>query len=244
LIENGVNPSQILILTFTRKASSEIVERVYSEIPSEEKIIGSTFHGWCNMILFKNSKYFNVRDYTVIDRDDQESIFKLIVAEIDEKFKELKLKVRKCVDIYSYGRNTKNNPIKPNNYCLAFFNFGHMISRYFLFSLIFFVACQQTPKPSQTAGHSCTPTQSRFNSPVSTTPQVSSEVNKEGMVLIPGGTFSMGGDDDQAWRDEYPKHEVVVDSFWMDVHEVTNAQFAAFVEVTGYVTTAEFEPQK
>lgn len=38
------------------------------------------------------------------------------------------------------------------------------------------------------------------------------------MVLIPGGTFSMGGDDNQAWRDEYPKHEVVIDSFWMDVH--------------------------
>ena len=49
----------------------------------------------------------------------------------------------------------------------------------------------------------------------------------------------MGGDDDQAWRDEYPKHEVVIDSFWMDVHEVTNAQFADFVEATGYVTTAE-----
>jgi formylglycine-generating enzyme required for sulfatase activity len=83
--------------------------------------------------------------------------------------------------------------------------------------LLFAVACQQSPKQPQTAGHSCTPTQSRFNSPVSTTPQGSSKVNKEGMVLIPGGTFSMGGDDDQAWRVEYPKHEVVVDSFWMDV---------------------------
>ena len=49
----------------------------------------------------------------------------------------------------------------------------------------------------------------------------------------------MGGDDNQAWRDEYPKHEVVVDSFWMDGHEVTNAQFAAFVEATDYITTAE-----
>ena len=113
-----------------------------------------------------------------------------------------------------------------------------MKSHYLL--IVFIVmGCQQTPKPPQTAGHSCTPTQSRFNSPVSTTPQVSSEVNKEGMVLIPGGAFSMGGDDDQASRDEYPKHEVVIDSFWMDIHEVTNAQFAAFVEATGYVTTAE-----
>ena len=47
----------------------------------------------------------------------------------------------------------------------------------------------------------------------------------------------MGGDDDQ--RRDSVKHEVVIDSFWMDVHEVTNAQFADFVETTGYVTTAE-----
>ena len=105
--------------------------------------------------------------------------------------------------------------------------------------LLFTVACHQTPKPPQTAGHSCTPTQSRFSSAVSTTTQESKEVSNEGMVLIPGGAFSMGGDDDQAWRDEYPKHEVVIDSFWMDVHEVTSAQFADFVEATGYVTTAE-----
>jgi len=109
------------------------------------------------------------------------------------------------------------------------------------FLLLFFIVmgCQQTPKQPQTAGHSCTPTQSRFSSELSITTQESTEANKEGVVLIPGGTFSMGGDDDQAWRDEYPKHEVVVDSFWMDAHEVTNTQFAAFVEATDYVTTAE-----
>ena len=105
--------------------------------------------------------------------------------------------------------------------------------------LTLMVACKEPNKQPQTAGHSCTPTQSRFSSAVSTTYQESKEVNKEGMVLIPGGTFSMGADDKQAQRDEYPKHEVVVDSFWMDVHEVTNAQFAAFVEATAYVTTAE-----
>ena len=105
--------------------------------------------------------------------------------------------------------------------------------------LIIAIGCQQTPKPTQTAGHSCTPTQSRFSSSVSTTSHEKLDVNLKEMVLIPGGRFSMGGDDDQAWRDEYPKHMVVVDSFWMDVHEVTNAQFSAFVEATGYLTTAE-----
>ena len=109
----------------------------------------------------------------------------------------------------------------------------------YIFILLIAIACQQTPKQPQNSGHICTPTQSRFNSPVTTTSQEKFAVNVEEMVLIPGGTFSMGGDDDQAWRDEYPKHEVVIDSFWMDVHEVTNSQFAAFVEATDYETTAE-----
>ena len=63
--------------------------------------------------------------------------------------------------------------------------------------------------------------------------------NPEGMVWIPGGTFSMGGDNDQARQDEFPKHEVKLNGFFMDVTEVTNAQFAKFVAATEYVTTAE-----
>ena len=68
------------------------------------------------------------------------------------------------------------------------------------------------------------------------------EGSTEGMVLIPGGTFRMGADNEQARPDEYPKHIVTVDSFWMDATEVTNAQFRAFVEATGYVTIAEQKP--
>lgn len=63
-----------------------------------------------------------------------------------------------------------------------------------------------------------------------------------GMVRIPAGTFLMGADDAQGDADELPKHAVSVDAFWMDVHEVTNAQFAAFVEATSYLTTAEQKP--
>ena len=68
------------------------------------------------------------------------------------------------------------------------------------------------------------------------------DTSSKGMVYIPGGDFMMGGDNDQASEDEFPKHAVSVDPFWMDEHEVTNAQFAAFVEATGYVTTAEQKP--
>ena len=61
----------------------------------------------------------------------------------------------------------------------------------------------------------------------------------KGMVFIAGGNFMMGADNKQASQDEYPKHKVTVSGFWMDETEVTNAQFAAFVKATGYVTTAE-----
>ncbi len=63
-----------------------------------------------------------------------------------------------------------------------------------------------------------------------------------GMVKIPGGTFMMGANNNQASPDEYPRHKVTVNGFWMDETEVTNRQFAEFVEATGYITTAEQKP--
>lgn len=60
-----------------------------------------------------------------------------------------------------------------------------------------------------------------------------------GMVYIPSGVLSMGGDNAQASPDEFPKHDVKIEAFYMDSTEVTNEQFAAFVEATGYVTVAE-----
>jgi sulfatase modifying factor 1 len=75
----------------------------------------------------------------------------------------------------------------------------------------------------------------------------------EGMVWIPGGEFSMGAAEPQgidansvgmrATNDSRPIHRVYVDGFWMDATEVTNAQFAAFVKATGYVTVAERTPR-
>ena len=80
-------------------------------------------------------------------------------------------------------------------------------------------------------------TSSKFN--VVKDGKMPSAKNPEGMVWIPGGTFSMGGDNNQARQDEFPKHTVKLDGFFMDVTEVTNAQFAKFVAATGYITTAE-----
>jgi formylglycine-generating enzyme required for sulfatase activity len=60
------------------------------------------------------------------------------------------------------------------------------------------------------------------------------------MVRVPGGSFRMGS---TGWYpEEAPIHSVVVDAFWMDEHPVTNAEFGAFVDATGYVTFAELAP--
>lgn len=56
-------------------------------------------------------------------------------------------------------------------------------------------------------------------------------------VSIPGGTFSMG--EDKVYAEEGPARETTVDGFWIDPHEVTNRQFAAFVKATGHVTIAQ-----
>lgn len=63
--------------------------------------------------------------------------------------------------------------------------------------------------------------------------------SRDKMVLIAGGILDMGGDNKQASPNEYPKHKVSVDSFWMDETEVTNAQFEQFVTATEYITVAE-----
>jgi formylglycine-generating enzyme required for sulfatase activity len=60
------------------------------------------------------------------------------------------------------------------------------------------------------------------------------------MARVPGGAFTMGANDGAA--DEQPLHDVRVTEFWMNRTEVTNAEFARFVNATGYVTTAELPP--
>ncbi len=69
-----------------------------------------------------------------------------------------------------------------------------------------------------------------------------------GMLWIPGGEFSMGvkplaGHGRMTpTTDATPIHRVYIDGFFMDATCVTNAEFAAFVAATGYITTAERPP--
>ena len=57
------------------------------------------------------------------------------------------------------------------------------------------------------------------------------------MIFIPGGSFTMGSNRERP--EERFTHIVQVDGFWIDQHEVTNAEFDKFVKATGYITLAE-----
>lgn len=112
--------------------------------------------------------------------------------------------------------------------------------------LVILIACNTNEGPKQTdskdTAHSCMNVPSRFGIDTAQNISQSQDTSTAGMKLIPGGSFMMGADNDQASADEYPKHPVQVKSFWMDETEVTNAQFQKFVEATGYITTAERKP--
>jgi len=86
----------------------------------------------------------------------------------------------------------------------------------------------------------------RFSTPIQQT-QLTAGLNSfattvkipNGMVLVKGGDFIMGSNTQNGHLDEYPRHQVRVNDFYMDLTEVTNEQFALFIKSTGYVTTAE-----
>src|SRR5438445_9837516 len=63
-----------------------------------------------------------------------------------------------------------------------------------------------------------------------------------GMRWILAGEFTMGTDDPNSMANERPAHRVRLDGFWLDEHDVTNAEFRRFVEAPSYVTTAERKP--
>src|SRR5262245_58428087 len=94
------------------------------------------------------------------------------------------------------------------------------------------------------------PTRSTFE-PTTINTAATPSVTPEGMVWIPGGEFSMGANDPpdmddvgmKATEDARPIHRVYVDGFFMDQTDVTNAQFAAFVKATNYITVAERTPR-
>ena len=104
LISNGTPATRIQIMAFTRRAASEIVERVKMHLGDAAKgLNASTFHAWCMHLMHRAPQTFGCKGYTVIDEDDQLQLFKRVrgaraLNELPDS--------RKIRDLYSLARNT------------------------------------------------------------------------------------------------------------------------------------------
>lgn len=105
LIDQGLPAQQIQILTFTRRAASEIVTRVEQHMGAQAKgLRASTFHTFCMYLLRRNPRAFGLTQFSIIDRDDQLLMFRLLRGK--DKGNVLP-KAAELRDLYSYARNTK-----------------------------------------------------------------------------------------------------------------------------------------
>lgn len=115
LLEKGIEPESILMITFTRKACYEMKERL-------EKIVGKknigikimTFHSFCAHLLYKYKSVFKIADLKIIADSQKENIIKKIL-ELEEitKFKIEKRpsldKVVKCISKLNILKKTENS---------------------------------------------------------------------------------------------------------------------------------------
>lgn len=105
LIDQGLPAQQIQILTFTRRSASEIVTRVEQHLGAQAKgLRASTFHTFCMYLLRRNPRAFGLTQFSIIDRDDQLLMFRLLRGK--DKGNVLPKAAELC-DLYSYARNTK-----------------------------------------------------------------------------------------------------------------------------------------
>lgn len=108
LIDQGIPANQIQILTFTRRSASEIVVRVELALGEQAKgLRASTFHTFCMYLLRRVPKAFGLEQFSIIDRDDQLMMFRLIRGKDDKKNPNQLPKPQELCDLYSFARNTR-----------------------------------------------------------------------------------------------------------------------------------------
>ncbi len=113
LIEKGTDPRSILLLTFTRKASKEMLDRVQSLLHDKNvgNVTGGTFHSFASYVLRKYSKMIGLPpNFTIIDSADSEDIVDLIRTELKFNKKDKKFpRKQRIYDIISYSRNRRES---------------------------------------------------------------------------------------------------------------------------------------
>ena len=112
LLEQGVEPSNILLLTFTNKAAREMQDRVSLLLPgAADGLWGGTFHSIGNKILRRHAETLGWRrGFSIMDREDQEDLMKTVIAAagIDPKEKRFP-KAEVVTDIFSMAVNTNRS---------------------------------------------------------------------------------------------------------------------------------------
>ena len=115
MLENEVDPDEILLLTFTRKAASEMIGRVQGLLNDNkaQKVFGGTFHSFSNYILRKYSNLLGIpSNFTIIDSEDSADTIDLIKSELKIEKKEKAFpKKHRIQEIISSARN-RNLTIK------------------------------------------------------------------------------------------------------------------------------------
>lgn len=103
LIEDGVAPENILLLTFTKKAADEMLNRATAVLDNRcEKVAGGTFHSFANFILRKYSNCLELKNnFTIMDRADAEDVINHLSGQIIPKKEKRFPKKSTILDIYS-----------------------------------------------------------------------------------------------------------------------------------------------
>jgi len=109
LLNNGVEPNKIAIVSFTRKSAREIAERLKLSVSgnmNKNAITGKTFHSWCNEIMHQYPEHFPHHSFTPLDEDDRLSAFALAIGRNLKDSTTEKIKKETVAAVYSYAVNT------------------------------------------------------------------------------------------------------------------------------------------
>ena len=98
MIMQGIEPSQILLTTFTNKAANEIKERIVKVVGDEgKKMTVGTFHSICNRILRQyGEKIGYAKTFTILDDNDSEKIMKAAAKQYGIEMKDVKFYIAQC----------------------------------------------------------------------------------------------------------------------------------------------------
>ena len=110
LLENGVDPRNILLLTFTNKAARQMLDRVANLLPVDASgLWGGTFHSIGNRMLRRHGSALGYSSgFTILDREDQKDLIDTVVAGAGINPKEIRFpKGDVLADIFSFTVNTE-----------------------------------------------------------------------------------------------------------------------------------------